>query len=129
MKMNNSLDLAVLRAINIDRARYWHRGSLRPWTTAEWSNAMCGEAGEAANVAKKLLRVDLGVSSPNNEERDILRAKLKKELADVLIYCDLVAANEGIDLAEAVIEVFNQISEREGLPHRLQSGQEQGDRR
>jgi NTP pyrophosphatase (non-canonical NTP hydrolase) len=120
VRVNHSLDFATLRAVNSDRARYWHSKGSREWSTLEWAGAMCGEAGEAANVAKKLLRVDLGIHSNNNDEREVLRAKLKKELADVLIYCDLVASHEGIDLAQAVIEVFNQVSIREGFPQRLQ---------
>jgi len=150
--MRYSLDLSVLRAVNVDRARYWHAVAEREWSSSEWAGAMCGEvgeasevglaliltklasrAGEAANLAKKILRVDLGIHSKNNEEREILRKKFAKELADVVIYCDLAAANEGIDLAQAVIETFNQVSARENMHSEFflqnQTDQVQGDRR
>ncbi len=117
--MKHSLDLAVLRAVNVDRARYWHGGTLDGWSALEWAGAMCGEAGEAANVAKKLARVDGGIASKNNENRPALVAKLAKEIADTIIYADLLAAREGIDLAKAVIDAFNQVSEREGMSYRL----------
>jgi len=115
--MRYMLDLAVLRAVNQERARYWHLKGRRSWSTLEWAGAMCGEAGEAANVAKKILRVDLSIDSANNEDRGLLKQKLAKELADTIIYADLVAASEGIDLAKAVVETFNQVSDRENMPH------------
>lgn len=41
---------------NRERCLRWHNPDTEPWTGADWSNAMCGEAGEAANVVKKLRR-------------------------------------------------------------------------
>lgn len=117
----HSLDLAVLRAVSIERARLWHGGSIKGWSTMEWAAAMCGEAGEAANVAKKIKRMDDKIISSNNfVDRDQAVQMLAKELADTLIYLDLVAARENIDLAKAVIDAFNQVSEREGFTYRLE---------
>jgi NTP pyrophosphatase (non-canonical NTP hydrolase) len=118
--MTHSLDLAMLRAVNIERARYWHGGSIEGWSTLEWCAAMCGECGEAANAAKKLKRLDDGIISSNNPVNrvDAVR-ELAKELADTLIYLDLVAAREGIDLAKAVVDAFNQVSKREGFTFRI----------
>src|SRR5271166_2680542 len=115
MKSTYSLDLATLRAADLERAQMWHGGTIKGWSTMEWAAAMCGEAGEAANVAKKLKRMDDGIVSANNfcSREDGVR-ELAKELADTLIYIDLVAAREGIDLAKAVIDAFNRVSEREG---------------
>jgi hypothetical protein len=44
----------ALRTRNVSRLARWHDPDSEPWTGADWSNAMCGEAGEAANVVKKL---------------------------------------------------------------------------
>jgi NTP pyrophosphatase (non-canonical NTP hydrolase) len=118
--MKTSLDLAVLRTVSLNRARDWHGGSIKGWSTMEWTAAMCGEAGEAANIAKKIKRMDDGIKSSNNFSDRVAAVKmLAKELADTLIYLDLVAAREDIDLGEAVINAFNQVSEREGMDYRL----------
>ena len=74
------------------------------WTPLEWAGAMAGEAGEAANVAKKIRRGDL--------TGDEARSQLAKELADVVCYADILAMQLGIDLGEAVQEKFNEVSRR-----------------
>lgn len=78
------------------------------WSLPEWTNAMCGEAGEAANIAKKIRRGDFSNAVEDG------RAKLGEELADVLCYAVLVAHRAGIDLEEAVQQKFNMVSERVG---------------
>jgi NTP pyrophosphatase (non-canonical NTP hydrolase) len=114
--VKSSLNLAALREVNVARANHWHGGTITGWSTMEWCAAMCGEAGEAANIAKKLKRFDDGIKSANNiTDRRTAVNMLAKELADTLIYLDLVAAREGIDLCAAVIDAFNRVSERERL--------------
>lgn len=106
-----------LRNKNIERAAMWHPGfpTEDSWSLADWSNAMMGEAGEAANVVKKLRRQETGTRGRNDPELDALREQLGEELADTIIYADLLAAKLGINLAEAIICKFNKISVREGL--------------
>lgn len=114
------LTFAELRAANLARCRHWHQGGIEDWSFADWLLATVGELGEAANVAKKLKRIQDGI--PGNkpgEDEATLRAALGKEIADVMIYLDLLAAREGIDLAAAVIAKFNATSERVGFPDRL----------
>ncbi|HEX6359484.1 hypothetical protein [Actinophytocola sp.] len=111
------LDLADLRAANVTRAQRWHEGA-EPWSGADWSNAMCGEAGEAANIVKKLRRQETGIQQPGPPPAELLEA-LGKELADVVIYADLVAEHYGLNLAAAVKEKFNEVSDRYGFPERL----------
>jgi NTP pyrophosphatase (non-canonical NTP hydrolase) len=110
-----------LRAVNVARCINGFGHTLDSWSPAEWTNAMCGEAGEAANVAKKMLRHRDNVAGNKGEDRDLsaLREKLARELADVVIYADLCAAAQGIDLAEAVRETFNRKSEEIGAEHKL----------
>lgn len=122
--MTSSLDLAALRTTNTLRCTRWHGPTTEPWSLADWSNAMCGEAGEAANVVKKIRRLETGTDRhgyADDEKVAALREALGDELADTVIYADLVAANAGIDLAAAIVRKFNAVSEREGFPERLTS--------
>lgn len=112
----------ALREMNLQRAARWHGSDSIPWTGADWSNAMCGEAGETANAVKKMRRLETRVSSQNvaqPAEIATAREMIAKEIGDTLIYLDLLAAHYSIDLGETVCKVFNQVSEREGFPERL----------
>ncbi len=106
---------------NLRRAERWHKGGLEEWTVLEWAGAMAGEAGEAANVAKKLRRFDQGIHAATTYKmkRAELVAKLASEIAGTFMYLDLLAQREGIDLRRAIIDEFNRVSEREGFPERL----------
>ena len=81
------------------------------WSLNDWVTAVTGELGEAANVFKKIRRGDFTLG----EARPILT----QELADVVIYLDILAANAGINLGEAVIETFNAKSVKVGSRVRL----------
>src|SRR5260221_328779 len=117
-----SLSFAGLRTVNIKRCVEGFKHSLESWSVLEWTGAMCGEAGEAANVAKKMIRHRDQVAGNKGADTDlgVLRKKLGRELADVVIYCDLVAASQGLDLGELVRDTFNRKSEELGSPHRLE---------
>lgn len=105
---------------NLDRAKSWHPGFPDDgWTGSDWSNAMCGEAGEAANVVKKLRRDEFGIQQAASGPRPALLAKLAMELGDTFLYADLLAQYYGLDLGECVAGTFNRVSEREDLPQRL----------
>ena len=110
----------VTRA-NTSRARRWHPGFPHDntWSLADWSNAMCGEAGEAANVVKKLRRYEDGLKGELDPTEPELRVMLADELADVYCYLDLLATAAGIDLPAAIIAKFNRVSKRQGFPEWL----------
>ena len=137
----------MLRAVNNRRMGRWH-GDSADWSGADWSNAMNGEAGEmaeasvaairyvevameatirasiangtVANTIKKIRRHETGLgTSYNTPELEALAAKLAEEIADVVIYADLLANHYGIDLGQAVVEKFNKVSEANGFPERL----------
>lgn len=122
-------DLLVrLRTMNGSRVLRWHNGRFgsntfigdgEDWTSADWSNAMQGEAGEAGNIVKKIRRLETNARWANPEDKTELITKLGNELADTIIYADLLAAYYGIDLQEAIIRKFNAVSEREGYLERL----------
>lgn len=88
-------------------------GTSREWSALEWAGAMCGEAGEAANIAKKMRR---GIEVTSDDD---LRAALGRELADVVTYAALLAHYQGIDLEAACREKFNEVSIQRGLPDRV----------
>lgn len=104
-----------LRQANVTRcnAVYHH---LQTWSPTDWATAMAGECGEACNVVKKIRRLDDGADKPYNAgaDRGELTRLLRKELADLVIYADLLAARLGIDLGDAVVEKFNEVSEKVG---------------
>lgn len=74
---------------------------LNSWNPLEWAGALCGEAGEFANMAKKLRR-----------GQKISKKKMGKELADIIMYCDLAAARLGLQLEDYVVLKFNEVSNR-----------------
>lgn len=81
---------------------------------------MCGEAGEAANVAKKIRKFDLGLSQrAQKKDRSALVFGLAQEIADTITYLAKLASQADIDLEEAVIYTFNNVSEREGFEERV----------
>lgn len=102
------LTFEQLRLVNVARQREHFKGC-RDWTLSDWALAMVGEAGEACNVVKKLNRND-GTGTPE---------AVVEELADVIIYADILAAKLGQDLGEAVRRKFNLVSERIGANHKL----------
>ena len=93
-----------LRKANVLRCETAFKRCLRDWSLAEWSNAMAGECGEACNITKKILRGDKNIKKH--------RIELAKEIADIIAYADLLAAAADIDLEKAVIEKFNEVSDR-----------------
>jgi NTP pyrophosphatase (non-canonical NTP hydrolase) len=81
---------------------------------------MCGEAGETANVVKKIRRVETGIApGPTDPTLADLHTMLSDELADTFIYMDLLATFYGIDLAAAIVRKFNAVSDRQDFPEKL----------
>lgn len=118
----NDLTFSALRKVNVTRCARWHPPGSVPWTAADWSNAMCGEAGELANVVKKIRRHETRAVNEGDPSPDSLRVMAAAELADVVIYADLLAAYLGVDLGAAIATKFNKTSERYGFPERLAGG-------
>jgi len=112
-----------LRAGNIARLPQFKNGKGEPahsqpdgsdWSLGEWSNAVLGELGEAANLIKKVARGDYTL--------DEVRVELAKEFADVQTYLDIIAFRAGIDLGEATIQKWNEVSRRVGCDLRIGQG-------
>jgi NTP pyrophosphatase (non-canonical NTP hydrolase) len=81
------------------------------WSLGDWMTAVAGEVGEAANVLKKVRRGDLSL--------DEARPAIARELADVVIYLDILAKQAGVDLGRAVMDTFNAKSVQVGSRVRL----------
>ncbi len=102
-----SLSFDGLREANVMRCiTAFH--AIDDWSPTDWMTAVAGEVGEAANLIKKLRRGE-----------DILAEDVGKELADVVIYLDLLAARMHLDLGECVKDKFNKVSDRVGSTVRL----------
>lgn len=106
-----------LRSAN---ARRCHQSfhSLNAWSPTDWSNAVAGEAGELCNITKKMLRIAPNPEAPMTGqelmEYNALRMKAGDEIADTVIYCDLLATRLGFRLADLVVGKFNEVSARVG---------------
>lgn len=112
---SDPLTFAELRAVSVRRSEEAFGHKLTAWSVAEWANAMAGEVGEACNIAKKMIRGDY----PDMYALADAERELGKELADVVMYADLLAARLGVDLGKVVREKFNEVSRRRRSPIRL----------
>jgi NTP pyrophosphatase (non-canonical NTP hydrolase) len=117
----NDLSIPSISATNYMRCRRWHKGGIDSWSLSDWATALAGEVGELCNIIKKLNRVRDGLVG-NKETPEELQAALGKEIADVYLYLDLVARRANVDLEDAIVSKFNEVSERNGFPERLQRG-------
>src|ERR1700677_1130800 len=111
--MPNKLTFATLRQANLHRLPQFKNkhGKLAhskadgsDWSPADWLQAVVGELGEYANKRKKFQRGDIGGAEFLVEAAD--------ELADVMIYLDILAYRVGVDLGVAVVDKFNRVSDR-----------------
>jgi len=119
--LQKPLNFDQLRLANVQRCEeVFH--PLHDWSPTDWATALAGEAGETCNEVKKLRRLDgADASIDTPEERERLRVAIGKEIADLIIYADLLAARLNIDLSDAVAGKFNEVSIKRGsavrLPH------------
>jgi NTP pyrophosphatase (non-canonical NTP hydrolase) len=126
-------------ATNKARCDRWQ--PLGNWSVSDWGVALTGEIGEVSDALELLSVLMLGTTlmgragkigdaiKKYNRYRDAVPGApvtreaavddIGKELADVLIYCDLLAQRLGISLAEVLTRKFNEKSDKLGFPERL----------
>jgi NTP pyrophosphatase (non-canonical NTP hydrolase) len=110
------LDLPAFRELNVRRAKdgfkCYDNQPLTYWTTA-----LAGEVGELCNMIKKKQRVEGGGIDGGSSytAKDINTDMLKEEIGGIAIYLDLLSSLLGISLEEAIIDTFNQKSEKHGF--------------
>lgn len=86
---------------------------INDWSPTDWACAMGGECGEALNKVKKLRRLDgADFQLDVRGQREKLKQEILDELADTIIYADLLATRLGGGLEEAIIRKFNEVSDR-----------------
>ena len=112
---HNHINFADLRRANLKRLREFGHGDLETgWSEMEWGCALAGEAGELCNILKKINR-----QLPDDLPVAQLRMMAAKEIADTLIYLDLIAAKLDINLSFITKFKFNEVSEKRGMITRL----------
>ena len=83
------------------------------WSPAQWLQAVTGELGEYANLRKKYERGDV--------DWETFVAEAADELADVVTYLDILAAQLDINLGRATMDKFNRVSERVNSKVRIEA--------
>lgn len=78
------------------------------WSPAQWLQAVVGELGEYANIRKKVERGDF------DGKADEAQQMMADELADVVVYLDILAFQLNINLGRAVMEKWNRTSKKVG---------------
>ena len=122
MMNKGDLSFSQLSRQNESRCRRWHPDGIEEWSVNDWLCAMGGEAGEALNAGKKHRRILSKMRQHGNvpvSESDAVD-KIMEEIADTVIYAQLCAARLNRSLHVAIVKKFNEISEREGFPERLE---------
>lgn len=116
----NGLSLRTLREANRKRLPNFKNKKGEPahsepdgsdWSLTDWMTAVAGEVGEAANIIKKIRRGDMTLEEA--------RPALGRELADVLIYLDILAFQAGIELERITVTKFNETTKAVGAHIRL----------
>ncbi len=114
---NDGLNLRTLREANVKRCEQSF-GTCEDWSPADWSNAMAGEAGELVEVLLPLLAKTGGICNLTKKLQrgtdEVDFDEIGKEIADVVIYADLLSHRLGIDLSDAVRAKFDEVSRRVG---------------
>lgn len=114
------LTFEELQAINRARCEEsYHR--LDDWSATDWGCALGGEVGECLNLIKKLRRLCDGSEKPYNAGVSVvdLKVRIGDELADTVIYADLLASRLGLSLGVCVARKFNATSREIGSLKRI----------
>lgn len=101
--LSTALSFSHLRSVNLARCEEGFKHPLKSWTPSQWLVAVGGEVGEALNVVKKITRVADGLGQFHDTDIDALRVKLAGEIADVVIYLDLLLARFDLSFDQAFI--------------------------
>jgi NTP pyrophosphatase (non-canonical NTP hydrolase) len=109
---SNLLDFKTLAKANLERCESAFH-PLEDWTAMEWAVCVGGEFGEMAELLKKLKGGDFKGRETETVEN------IGREIADQIIYLDLLAQRLGLDLGTAVRRKFNEGSDRYGSPIKI----------
>jgi NTP pyrophosphatase (non-canonical NTP hydrolase) len=112
-----ALSFDYVRKTNVARCLRWHPEGINSWSESDWLTAIAGELGELASLIKMRNRERDGLAG--NKFSPTMK-QIADEIADVFFYLDLLAASFEIDLSNAIVSKFNEVSERVGFPDRMQ---------
>lgn len=112
--MSYDLLFDELSLANAARAEEWRDAAggenvIEDWSPTDLGCALSGEVGELCNLLKKIRRGDKNISLED----------IADELADVVIYADILAQNLDIKLSNAIQEKFNKTSQKLNLKTEL----------
>jgi NTP pyrophosphatase (non-canonical NTP hydrolase) len=105
--VSQHLTFEELRAANVERCEQSYH-PVAAWSPSDWLMCATGELGEVAGELKLMRRGD-----------GVPKEVVGREIADTVIYLDLLAARLGIDLGEAIRDKFNLVSQKIGSGVRL----------
>lgn len=80
------------------------------WSLNDWYTAAAGEMGELGSKLKQIRRGDISLGD------DVTLIEVAKEIADVIIYLDILAYQLRLSTGAIVRAKFNEVSERVGCP-------------
>lgn len=107
--------MSALRFIEVAVANELRRPEFKggpQWTPQTWALALAGEAGEVAGA----------VLGKFEQGKPITLDDIGDEIADVVLYADLLAQRLGLSLEDVVRRKFNRVSERIGSSVRIGDG-------
>lgn len=121
------ITIEYLASQSLSRCKRWHKDG--DWNFLEWAGAMCGEAGETANAAKKIKRIDDQIQNNDNrmfgqdisleEQRKINLELVAKEAADTILYAIIILSKSSGNPEGVLRDIFNKKSEEYGFPERI----------
>ena len=119
------LTFKELADANATRVKRWHPNGIEDWSPMDWACAAAGEMGECCNAVKKLRRIEDGIANKSDDPTRLITERpqailaIGDEIADTIIYLDLLAQRLGIDIASFVCAKFNRTSDKYGFPEKL----------
>lgn len=118
------MNFEMFRRINGERGARWHGENLAAWSISDWGVAMGGECGEALNAIKKLRRIEDSIPNLSEPGRALVTVDtaidaIGEEVADTVIYADLLLQRIGLRLEDVIRKKFNETSVKYELPERL----------
>jgi NTP pyrophosphatase (non-canonical NTP hydrolase) len=112
-----SLTFKKLNEINTNRCETsFHK--IDEWSPTDWGCSAAGEMGEACNKITKLRRQSMPGYPLTSDQIDI-KIDIGYEIADVVIYLDLLCSRLGLKLEDLVKEKFNITSNNIGSNFKL----------
>src|SRR5687768_14367473 len=110
--------LKRLRKANADRCPEFGIGDIKDVSLEFKTIELSGEVGELNNIVKKIIRGDTVVHDKGIEIT--IEEAFKREIADIFICIDLLAAKYEYDIQQIVIDKFNKTTKDRGYKTYLQ---------